>query len=362
MQTPDGQRIRKRMRSPVSSKSGSQRWGEERARHLALHGDVKPSAQKLVPTLAEFAPEFLAYQATLNKASELRAKRSILANHLLPALGPMRLDAIDERVIDRYIVDKLRSEAMAVIGRKLKRPRTLKPKTVRNHLGVLMRLLGLARRYKLITSVPNVEWPEIEAQPFQYLDFVQADAFLRTAAEHMPKWQAFLLTAIRTGLRLGELRALRWQHVDLKRRIIRVESNYTDEGGFGSPKNGKPRDVPLAWDVADALRSHRHRRKAEALVFPGEDGGVLSRHPVAHVVRRVGKLAGLDHLHPHALRHTFASHCVMRGVPLRQVQEWLGHATLDMTMRYSHLSPMFGAEAIDRLAGPPPKGSGVDVE
>ena len=59
---------------------------------------------------------------------------------------------------------------------------------------------------------------------------------------------------------------------------------------------------------------------------------------VGHFLAKVAKLAGLRHILPHVLRHTFASHAVMRGVPLKLVSDWMGHSTITMTMRYAHLA------------------------
>ena len=75
------------------------------------------------------------------------------------------------------------------------------------------------------------------------------------------------------------------------------------------------------------------------LVFCDDDGEMLTKGECKWPLWRACKRAGLRRIGWHVLRHTFASHLVMRGVPLKAVQELLGHATMEMTMRYSHLSP-----------------------
>ncbi len=129
--------------------------------------------------------------------------------------------------------------------------------------------------------------------------------------------------------------------------------------GVRAPKWGKVRTVPLPRDVLAELAQARAAANGR-LVFPGDGslaGGFRSRHRIAKAIGRAAERGGLNkHVHPHMLRHTYASHLVMRGVNLRVVQELLGHATLEMTMRYAHLSPDHKAEAVQVLADPPPRG------
>lgn len=104
---------------------------------------------------------------------------------------------------------------------------------------------------------------------------------------------------------------------------------------IGAPKSGRAREVPLNDRALHALRGHRHLRGP--LVFCKDDGSQLSAEMAEVAIRRTSKKAGLRKMGWHSLRHTFASQLVMKGAPLKAVQELLGHATIGMTMRYSHL-------------------------
>jgi site-specific recombinase XerD len=108
-------------------------------------------------------------------------------------------------------------------------------------------------------------------------------------------------------------------------------------GEVSTPKNGKQREIPLCDEARTALKRHRHLRGE--LVFCDEDGDMLTKGECKHPLWRACKRAGLRRIGWHTLRHSFASHLVMRGAPIKAVQELLGHATIEMTMRYSHLSP-----------------------
>ncbi len=95
------------------------------------------------------------------------------------------------------------------------------------------------------------------------------------------------------------------------------------------------------------MKSHRHLRGP--LVFCKENGKLLSNLMCRSAIIRACKKAGLRHVGWHTLRHTFASHLVMRDVSLKAVQELLGHATVEMTLRYAHLSPDVKKDAVKVL-------------
>ncbi len=100
------------------------------------------------------------------------------------------------------------------------------------------------------------------------------------------------------------------------------------------------------------LKGHRHLRGE--LVFCSRSGRMLKKTECKHPLWRACKRAGLRRISWHVLRHTFASHLTMRGVPLKAVQELLGHATMEMTMRYAHLSPNVTRNAVQVLDEPAP--------
>lgn len=332
---PDGTTVRVREKSPVNTKEGAREY-ERLRREALLNPTPEPAVQ--APTLSEFQEEFLTYSRNNNKPSSLHSKEVILRAHLVPAFGDMRLDAITPPAIESY--------------KAAKTAQGLKAKSINNHLIVLKKLLNLAVEHGRLAAAPKVKKLKLPPNEFEFLDFAECDRFLAVTP---PEWYCMVLTAVRTGLRLGELLELKWEDVDLVTGRVIVRRNIW-RGLVGVPKSGKGREVPLSNDALAALKSHRHLKGP--YVFCREDG-----HPFTHdqdcikgLVASICKRAGLaKRLTFHDLRHTFASHLVMKGVPLVAVQAYLGHADISTTLIYAHLSPTAKREWVNVLDGPAPK-------
>lgn len=332
------QRFRLAVPDNMQSRRGAQSYERQVLADLSRGIDPRagkeehgPKITRTAPTLAEFADEYIeACRGRGNKPTEIRSKTQILDQHLLPALGRRRLDEIDEPIIDRYRDGKIASG--------------LAPKTVRNHLEVLRRALRIAHRRKLIVALPTIELPKrIKGDP-NFLTFEEADRFL---AEARDDWPSVFLFAMRTGLRLGEIKGLRWRDVDIDRKVVRVRQQRSDDGVISTPKSGHGRTVDLAWDVVEMLDA---RKQSSEYVFES-----VTDRGAWWAVTTTAKRAGITrHVHPHDLRHTFAAHAVMRGVDLITIKEWMGHHSVVMTEIYANVCGAHRAAQADRLAPPRP--------
>jgi integrase len=162
-------------------------------------------------------------------------------------------------------------------------------------------------------------------------------ALVRAAASEQDA--AIFLTAAFTGLRRGELIALRWRDIDFAGSLIRVRASYVD-GVLSSPKSGKVRSVPMAPDVAEALAklSRRNGLTDDDLVFIGDWGGYVDARALVRRYESALKRAGLHKLRFHDLRHTFGTRMIGQA-DIRRVQEWMGHADIQTTMKYLHYAP-----------------------
>jgi integrase len=158
---------------------------------------------------------------------------------------------------------------------------------------------------------------------------------------------AIFLTAAFTGLRRGELVALRWRDVDFARSHIRVRASYS-KGGLTTPKSGKIRAVPMAPQVATALAQlgrREHFTADDDHVFPGETGGYLDASALYRRYKKALERACLRDLRFHDLRHTFGT-CVIATASILKVKEWMGHADVATTMRYLHFAPQAADAAL----------------
>ncbi|VUX55303.1 Integrase family protein [uncultured Woeseiaceae bacterium] len=151
--------------------------------------------------------------------------------------------------------------------------------------------------------------------------------------------QPMILLAMNTGVRYGELTQLEWADVDFQGRTIRIRGDLT--------KSGTTRYVPVNDEAQAVLSTWKIQNEKEGLIFAHPDGGRLKS--VRKAWTMLLKLAKIIDFRWHDLRHHFASKLVMRNVNLNTVRELLGHADLDMTLRYAHLSPDHKAEAVARL-------------
>jgi integrase len=179
----------------------------------------------------------------------------------------------------------------------------------------------------------------------RFLTFAESDPLMK-AAEDEPDWWTFIVVGLRTGLRVGELIALRWVDVDFRARKLRVKRSIY-EGVETSPKSGRERDVPLSAQALAVLKAHRKRHPNDAVVFAVGDDGSMTRHMVTPALHRLARAAGLEAVGPHVLRHSFGSHSL--GVPVRILQDWMGHASVTQTETYAKLAPGSGQSLVDLL-------------
>ncbi len=267
---------------------------------------------------------------------------SIIRRHLRPAFGQLRLRALSVEHVDAFSVER----------------QHLDPKTLSNLLTLLGSMLRVAVDLDWLDRVPRIRKPRVRviSSDFSYLrtdDEIRG--FLSAARGEGADVFVLYLIAIYTGMREGELAGLLWEDVDFERRLITVQRSFD-----GPTKAEDVRYVPILDPLLGELRAWR-LRVGGRLVFTNRDGRMLGRsarvfQEVLHRVLRVAGFPTIDrkgkarrYIVFHDLRHTFASHWVMRGGDLFKLQKILGHKTVQMTMRYAHLQPTAFREDLARL-------------
>ncbi|RKH40304.1 site-specific integrase [Corallococcus sp. AB050B] len=363
-QHPNGKVERVRKASPIDTRRGAEEY-ERQVRHALLTGTFgkEQLTEKRVVTLAQFEPRFITYSENNNKHSSIVTKRQNLRDHILPFFGKMALDAIgpaeieDFKALMRKKLSRARARSDAAPLTAIRRrtgsgPQLLSPKYINNVLTVLHTLLTLAQEQGVIAQAPGVKLLKTKKPAFDFLSFDEAD---RLIAEADPEWRAMILAALKTGLRQGELIGLQWSDLELNRGKLHVRRAIW-RGVTDLPKGGCERTVDLPASVGEALKAHRHLRGP--FVFCQEDGQPFTdgkmRNPLLRSLKRAGIVREQGRVGWHDLRHTYGSHLAMRSVPLKVIQELMGHADLGQTMRYAHLSPETKASAVQQLDRPNP--------
>jgi site-specific recombinase XerD len=223
------------------------------------------------------------------------------------------------------------------------RVRDVAPATVNRELQFLKHLFNVAIADGKADANP-VKAVKLFTENNQRVRFLTDDeeTALRNAIGEA-EWP-MVAVAIHTGLRQAEQFKLRWEHVDFATGLLTVPRS----------KHGETRRVPMNDTVRDILRALPSRLKSP-YVFPSATGETPldARNYMNRVFNKALKVARIEDFTWHSLRHTFASRLVMTGVDLRTVQDLLGHMTIAMTLRYSHLSPAHRLDAVQRLNRPP---------
>jgi integrase len=349
---PDGSVTRVRKVSPVQTKRGAEQY-EREVRTAVLGGTYKEQEEETddeetepIPTLAAMWPDFIAFQASSankrpnRRRTVLEAERLFKA-YLEPLLGDMTVNKITPKVIDR-ITARLQA------GELSRRP--LKHNTVANILGLLRRMLNVAKRWGHLEQVPEINSLKSKGQRIESDRWLTEKETTDLIVATEPQWRPIVVVGVRTGLRVGELQGLRWGDIDVDGGRLVVQRSWIDKlQDVGPTKGGKPREVPLAWDAVAALRGLSEVRAPKAHVF-GSDKP-FRQHELRDALRRAKRAAGLDkHVHVHMLRHTWASHCIMQGIGSRVVMQWGGWASEAMLDRYAHLAPREVEAMIQRIA------------
>ena len=218
-----------------------------------------------------------------------------------------------------------------------------KPATLNRYRALLSLTYSLANRNGKVSVNPArlVRLRKENNARVRFLDG-QEEATLRAKIrETCPDREAEFDLALHTGMRRGEQYRLRWQDVNLKQGILTIPCS----------KHGEKRHVPINSAARAALETLQRRKDGSGYACPGpadSRGRDWQRWFEEAVLE-----AGIVNFRWHDLRHTFASRLVMAGVDLRTVQELMGHKTISMTVRYSHLAPTHLQEAVERLTEQP---------
>jgi len=266
----------------------------------------------------EYTKDYLAYSKA-NKAEGSFERDITNIKHLVGAFGDLYLGEICPDKIEKY---------------KIERRKAVSPASVNRELACLSHIFTLAMKTGIVRVNPLKDVAKFKEPPgrVRYLSSDEIQKLLNECHGHL---RDIVLTALNTGMRSGEILGLTWDNVDLENRCIKLTKT----------KNNKVRVIPMNDTLYNTLMSIESRNKS-GFVF------LFNGKPIDSVktaFKKALKRAEIEDFRFHDLRHTFASLLVMNGVSLQVVQKLLGHSSLQMASRYSHLSERYSREAVDVL-------------
>lgn len=323
--------------------------GQLRAK-LALGQDAFKQA-KTTPTFGEFAATWInGYVRQTLKPGTERSYRSILKIHLLPEFKPDRITDISRAMVKDFLINK---RASGLSCNRVKRIQSC-----------ISSIMAMAEEDGIIAANPAIKLQKyIGAEetdipdPYTINDLI---VYLSTCLNHFRAYYPFFLLLARTGLRLGEAIALEWGDIDYNSSCIFVRRSISD-GVLTTPKNKKPRRVPMSPMLVGTLKQLRIYRKNQTMkngwgtvpdiIFIS--GNRTHLHPgnlSRRVHNKITEKAGIRRIRLHDFRHTYATLRLSKGDPIQNVSKALGHSSIRITIdTYMMYLPEADQDAVDEL-------------
>lgn len=276
--------------------------------------------------------EFLEYSKTNHSPSTIERYRGIVDNfkrYLVRLPFITKLSQLDAKIFEDYKAYR-KGEGAA-------------PKTINIELQTLKSIMTLAIKWGYTNDNPakNVEPIRIISKTeARFLTKQEIDKLLANSNE----WQyEIFYTFLQTGMRLQELMTLEWKDIDFSRRKIkiRVKDGWT-------PKTSE-REIPISNGLLELLLNLK-KKAIGSLIFHDGEGQKIEKNKLRKELIKVAKIAGFpDVTKIHSLRHSFASHLVMKGVDLPTIKQLMGHSDIATTMIYSHLAQDHLSDVVSKL-------------
>jgi integrase len=277
----------------------------------------------------DFYEKWIAGRKNLGKAdSTLRVEKERIENHVIPAFGKRQLHTISTTEFDSFLNNMVHEHGISFSTRN-------------RYRSILHKLYSdaIKLRYTLQNPLTNIERLPEPIDPYDYFESsAECELYLKFSKTISEDFHLLVIIALNSGMRLGEILALQVRDINFEMEFINVFKTYdfSTSRVKTTTKGKKGRRVGISESLKQTLWKYRMYPK-DMFLFKIDDSFpshtfIYRRH------ERVLKLAGLKRIRFHDLRHTFASHFIMNGGSVSELQSILGHSTVRMTERYSHLA------------------------
>ncbi len=298
---------------------------------------------------AHYCDSWLATNHTRLKASSYAKYRTDMANHLKPYFGEKAPEEITSEMVDEF-------------AQILLHDKKLSPKTVRDQLTLFHSVFSyIEKRTGQVLPAPEITYPKDPRKTVRVLEKEEESALLECLAREMDLCKFGVYIALRTGMRIGEICALKWSDISVRtatisishtvQRIQRREpvANSKTALVVGSPKtDSSRRAIPLMPDI-EALCEYFAPHPPDSYVLTGT-GQCMDPRKLQRRLKGYLKECSIHEVHFHTLRHTFATRCVEVGFDIKTLSEILGHSNTSITMnKYVHPDLNLKRENMSRL-------------
>ncbi len=298
-----------------------------------------------------YCDEWLQINRNRVKESTYVKYRGILEKHIKPRLGGCLVQSLTSVLIEQF-------------GHELLCEERLSPKTVKDVLTVLHSILKyISRQFPGVLLMIEIVYPKIPKNEMRVLTRSEQTDFVKYLIKDMDECKFGVLLALLTGMRIGEVCALRWENISLKDRTIKVNSTMQRLQNFDENKSSKTkivisdpksdsstRLIPLT-DYVMKLCQTRICRTPSAFVLTGDPERYMEPRCMQYHLERYTEECRLEGVHFHTLRHTFATRCVEVDFEIKSLSEILGHSNPRITLeRYVHSSLQLKRDNMDKLS------------
>ena len=318
------------------------------ARYALMNDQLLPVRGKR-NRFADYCNEWLYLKRSSVKPSTFVKYTTILEKYIKPDLGQYFSEAISEILVEQF-------------SYRLIHERGLSPKTVRDILSVLHSILNYTTKQNPLAKSVDIVYPRQDRKEMRVLTCEEQKRFTEYLLRDMDPCKFGVLLALLTGLRIGEVCALKWEDISLENKVIFVRHtmqrlknlNPASEERTriitGVPKSGRSvRMIPMNQDIEKLCNKWR-ADDVEAYVLTGKAGHFLEPRTLQYRMRQYTKDCDLKNVHFHTLRHSFATRCVEAGFEIRSLSEILGHSSTRITLEcYVHSSMNLKRKNMEKL-------------
>lgn len=279
-------------------------------------------------------------------ANEVRIKRAthdkynyLINTHILPELGNFSVSELSATQINGFLSKKLRNGG-------LEDNSPLSPSYVSTMSMIINGAIKYAVNENLCSAMKNpIFKPTLYKKQISILNNSDYKKLVSYLSDNLNSTKTGVLLALYTGLRIGEICALKWNNVDLKSMILHIKSTVSRVNIEGKTKfileapktKSSVRDIPIPTKLGNILKSLYKVRKSDYVV--SDKVGFVIPRTLEYRFHRITNLLGIEEISFHALRHTFATNCLSNGMDVKSLSEILGHANASTTLQiYVHPS------------------------